>query len=759
MNASAMCRSEVRQEIDTTRLEVIDLEIDQLWYEVKQMLLIEDWNEMHGTVSAAQERLNAIVTEVRQSRNIMADRLPACDSLQKDLLQVELKFMRGATATQLATLRDELAELEAPDRPSSAPELSIEAAALQTMYAEFKNRSGTFVTGPGSLKGSALDAAQGEEDEDKANMQSAAFAHSEGMRFSQASGIPVSFIPPGRYRVGMPNGARMVRMESEIPTSTSGSQWHHLSRNFTHNADNMARLGVPQRRFPTDLAIQSSRAASTNSASPLGKSAAAVDSRSPTDEPFVACVPEQEVDLPGFFVTTYPLRVSDWKRLRQAFPDLPSIPDAVLEGHRFNFVPSFVAGVHFGFTRHAKDVLDDEDDPVLELPYWTALRIAEAVGGSIPSWQQWEAAARGSDAFLYPNGNDLDLRALTFDEPAAWQLELTEITSGSDGNSVMRSTVEGTSVRLRNMGVHAFAKSPFGLRLLHRFGFEWNACNFDVYHPNGPSTHLLRTLTDYFTQYIFEGGDVSGNHRAFSGPVLPLFALPNRFVRTAAFRIAFPATDSSFVHPPVAGLAVEGETDERLRRRVHGGGGGVLQGCPLSLGYGVGAKLSEADVALWRLLLLFGNGFDRVLLSLGEPECVTPHKFQRGVNWCYYSLGVMLCYQNTSKRPLVREMQLWNSTQCDLVTEEWNTWSGKLDATLRLRELTAEIIKQHWGAPHGERSGAVIYLRSFPEFMPSDSPAGSPAEIARRAYASTSLSFEFGLGSAGAVSRVVVRMG
>ena len=30
-----------------------------------------------------------------------------------------------------------------------------------------------------------------------------------------------------------------------------------------------------------------------------------------------------------------------------------------------------------------------------------------------------------------------------------------------------------------------------------------------------------------------------GNHRSFSGPVLPLYAQPNRFTRTAAVRIVF----------------------------------------------------------------------------------------------------------------------------------------------------------------------------------------------------------------------------
>ena len=60
----------------------------------------------------------------------------------------------------------------------------------------------------------------------------------------------------------------------------------------------------------------------------------------------------------------------------------------------------------------------EEADPALELPYKTCVKIAKALGATIPTWQQWEAAVRGPQAWLYPWGNDFDHVRMEIEVPA-----------------------------------------------------------------------------------------------------------------------------------------------------------------------------------------------------------------------------------------------------------------------------------------------------------------------------------------------------
>ena len=53
---------------------------------------------------------------------------------------------------------------------------------------------------------------------------------------------------------------------------------------------------------------------------------------------------------------------------------------AQLHAYRFNFVPSFVAGQPFSFSRVEKDKLDHVDNPILELTYWQAVEVASIIG-------------------------------------------------------------------------------------------------------------------------------------------------------------------------------------------------------------------------------------------------------------------------------------------------------------------------------------------------------------------------------------------
>ena len=56
------------------------------------------------------------------------------------------------------------------------------------------------------------------------------------------------------------------------------------------------------------------------------------------------------------------------------------LSDATVGAYLHNYVPTFVHGAQFGFSTHPKDVLPDQDDPVLELPFYKAQELCEILG-------------------------------------------------------------------------------------------------------------------------------------------------------------------------------------------------------------------------------------------------------------------------------------------------------------------------------------------------------------------------------------------
>ncbi|MEA3187104.1 MAG: gamma-glutamyl hercynylcysteine S-oxide synthase [Chthoniobacter sp.] len=67
---------------------------------------------------------------------------------------------------------------------------------------------------------------------------------------------------------------------------------------------------------------------------------------------------------------------------------------------------------HARLNRPTKNTPIDMNCPIFNVDYWDAYAYAKWKGQRLPTEQEWEKAARGSDARLYPWGNDLDPKRL-----------------------------------------------------------------------------------------------------------------------------------------------------------------------------------------------------------------------------------------------------------------------------------------------------------------------------------------------------------
>lgn len=162
-------------------------------------------------------------------------------------------------------------------------------------------------------------------------------------------------------------------------------------------------------------------------------------------------------------------------------------------------------------------------DPPVELTVAEAEAAAAALGLALPSWQEWEAAARGPDGWRYPWGDELD----------AGRLSVQVDDYSIDDESVMGYyCYDQAAAFLRSFGPYAEVASPCGLTGLARpGGREWNR-NGRGLDAEGPL--VLRSIADLGCMTVmvpgFRPNTVGGGSwaaqawRAFSGPILACYA-------------------------------------------------------------------------------------------------------------------------------------------------------------------------------------------------------------------------------------------
>jgi formylglycine-generating enzyme required for sulfatase activity len=267
----------------------------------------------------------------------------------------------------------------------------------------------------------------------------------------------------------------------------------------------------------------------------------------------------------GFYLSAEPVSVASIQALLRTDCGCLAAARSVLTPDELGywqdtFVPQLCGGSYQGAVRTPRD--EPEREPMLELPFESARRLCEALGASLPSWQRWEAAARGPDGRLYPWGNDgwsdaeLDLSAVRYE--TSWADPQSDMGLGRD-----EGTSSGYFHRVNSFKAHATAVSPMGLRKLVRAGAEWNTTQGELASTDVDlRTHLVRSLADCGDQVSVAHGPSEGrewkaitesNHRAFSGCCCASFGPPARFP-VAAFRLALtpgaPIATSPIVDPP-----------------------------------------------------------------------------------------------------------------------------------------------------------------------------------------------------------------
>ena len=184
----------------------------------------------------------------------------------------------------------------------------------------------------------------------------------------------------------------------------------------------------------------------------------------------------QKVDLPTFWIDEHEVTIADYKEFldfleanpgeaaKLAHPDMPEGKSHVpLDWADNNQLEPPMPGYYTRAVRwkQYKEAPLDVDSPVFGVDWYDAYAYAKWKGRSLPTEQQWEKAARGTDGRKYPWGNEEDPK---------------RVSSGHDfdPNPKKGGAVDGYK-RWSPVNLPQGDKSPYGVRGMAGNVSEWTA--------------------------------------------------------------------------------------------------------------------------------------------------------------------------------------------------------------------------------------------------------------------------------------------
>ena len=141
------------------------------------------------------------------------------------------------------------------------------------------------------------------------------------------------------------------------------------------------------------------------------------------------------------FMMREPMTVRQWRLVSEHFPHIAHlVTDKDIELLGYNVVPPSDSR---NIKLVQKDCMESPsiENCYLELPFETVAKIAAALSGTLPSWQQWEAAVRTTEARPYPWGDDISDVSISLESlPFSWVVDNTNLGKRTDNGYIELGT-------------------------------------------------------------------------------------------------------------------------------------------------------------------------------------------------------------------------------------------------------------------------------------------------------------------------------
>ena len=124
-------------------------------------------------------------------------------------------------------------------------------------------------------------------------------------------------------------------------------------------------------------------------------------------------VGQKKVALPEFWIDKYEVTVGQYAKFVEYLDDHPGNSrdfDHPRQPKQIEHKPQYWA-IYYGQAANGGAVHSAPytlDSPMVDVTFWDAYAYAKWLGRELPTEEQWEAAARGAEGFVYPWGNDPD---------------------------------------------------------------------------------------------------------------------------------------------------------------------------------------------------------------------------------------------------------------------------------------------------------------------------------------------------------------